>query len=134
MPTQPDTSPSGRKTPLRQQLREALVAAMKSRDRLAIAVLRPTLAAIDNAEAVDAHPSEPHRTSSSHFAGASSGVGSSDVPRRVLSDADVAGIVGAQAEERWQMAAQYEKLGQVENGETLRREAAVLSRYLPGTT
>jgi uncharacterized protein YqeY len=35
-------------------LRNALVAAMNERDRVAVTVLRSTLAAIDNAEAVDA--------------------------------------------------------------------------------
>jgi hypothetical protein len=38
---------------LRQRLREAISAAMKERDRVAVTALRSTLAAIDNAEAVD---------------------------------------------------------------------------------
>ena len=38
---------------LRQRLRQALVGAMKGRDSMAIAALRTTLGAIDNAEAVD---------------------------------------------------------------------------------
>jgi hypothetical protein len=44
--------PSG--SSLRRRLRDALVAAMKERDRVAVTVLRSTPAAIDNAEAVDA--------------------------------------------------------------------------------
>ena len=39
--------------PLRQNLRDALTTAIKSRDRVAVAALRSALAAIDNAEAVD---------------------------------------------------------------------------------
>ena len=43
---------------LRQRLRQALVGAMKGRDSMAIAALRTTLGAIDNAEAVDI-PNDP---------------------------------------------------------------------------
>jgi uncharacterized protein YqeY len=60
-------------------------------------------------------------------------VGSSDVPRRLLSDADVGAIIREQADERWQAAAEYETLGRLEAAEALRREAAVLSTYLLGT-
>src|SRR5207244_144371 len=40
--------------PLRLRLRQALTAAMKARDAVALSALRSTLGAIDNAEAVDA--------------------------------------------------------------------------------
>lgn len=43
-----------REESVRDRLRRALPAALKARDRLAVAALRSTLAAIDNAEAVDA--------------------------------------------------------------------------------
>src|SRR3974390_397924 len=116
---------------MRDRLREDLAAAMKARDRVAITVLRTTLAAIDNAEAVDVSPKEPPGAGSHHFAGTSAGVGSSDVTRRVLSDADIGAIIGEEADERWQAAVEYEKLGRVDIADGLRREAAVLDRYLP---
>jgi uncharacterized protein len=115
---------------MRDRLREDLAAAMKARDRVAITVLRTRLGAIDNAEAVDVSPREPPGIGSHHIAGTSAGVGSADVTRRVLSDADVGAIIRDEANERWQAAAEYEKLGRVDIADELRREAAVLDRYL----
>jgi uncharacterized protein len=103
---------------------------MKSRDRVAVAALRTTLAAIDNAEAVDASSVAQPKTGSEHVAGASAGAGSSDVPRRVLSEAEVNAIIHQQQEERWTAALEYEKLGQREHADRLRREAAVLTAYV----
>ena len=118
---------------MRDRLREDLTAAIKARDRVAVTALRTALAAIDNAEAVDADPGGPRAASSQHVAGASAGVGSSDVPRRVLSQAEVGAIVRTQADERWQAAADYEKLGRTDAADVLRREADVLSAYVRGT-
>ncbi len=100
---------------------------MKARDPVVVAVLRTTLAAIDNAEAVQAGAAPV--TSSSHIAGASAGVGSSDVPRRALSADEIRAIVRQQAEERRQAAEQYEAHGRVDQAHALRREAAVLDAY-----
>jgi uncharacterized protein YqeY len=119
---------------MRERLREDLAAAMRARDRVAITVLRTTLSAIDNAEAVDVSASEPRGTSSGHVAGASAGVGSSDVARRVLSDADIGAIIRGEADERREAAAEYERLGRVDVAEALRREAAVLDGYRPGVS
>jgi uncharacterized protein YqeY len=116
---------------VRDRLREDLAAAMKARDRVAITVLRTTLAAIDNAEAVDVSPREPAGAASPHIAGSSAGVGSSDVTRRVLSDADIGEIIREEANERRDAASEYEKLGRVDMADALRREAAVLDGYLP---
>jgi uncharacterized protein YqeY len=116
---------------MRDRLREDLAAAMKARDRVAITVLRTTLAAIDNAEAVDFSPRETPVTGSHHVAGASAGVGSTDVTRRILSDADIDAVIREQADERRQAAAEYEKLGRIEAADALRHEAALLDRYLP---
>lgn len=116
---------------MRDRLREDLAAAIKGRDQIAIAALRTALAAIDNAEAVDARPDRA-ATGSSHIAGASAGVGSSDVPRRALSDADIDAIVRQQATERWDAAAAYDRLGRAQEADVLRREAAILSAYLTG--
>lgn len=117
---------------MRERMREDLAAAIKAQDRIAIAALRTGLAAIDNAEAVDAPGASSPVTGSSHVAGASAGAGSSDVPRRVLSDADISAIVRAQVAERREAAAAYDKLGRPSEGDVLRGEAAVLDRYLTG--
>jgi uncharacterized protein len=49
---------------LRERLSRALPAAMKARDRVAVAALRSALAAIANAEAVDPAPASPPATRS----------------------------------------------------------------------
>ena len=113
------------------QLRQDLRAALKARDHLAVAALRSAIAAIENAEAVDVGPGQPALTISEHVAGATAGVGSSDVARRVLSDADVIGVVRRQVDERLSAADHYEQLGEAERSERLRLEAAVLRRHLP---
>jgi uncharacterized protein len=115
---------------MRSRLREHLTAALKARDAVAVAALRSALAAIDNAEAVDAGAAAPRPPSSPHVAGASAGVGSSDVERRALSEADIREIVREQIEERTNAAEQYDRHGRPEQAERLRREAAVLSDYL----
>ena len=97
-----------------------------------MAALRTALAAIDNAEAVDARPDHAG-TGSTHVAGASAGVGSSDVPRRALSDADIDAIVRQQVTERWDAAAAYDRLGRGPEADVLRREAAILNAYLTGS-
>jgi uncharacterized protein YqeY len=92
--------------------------------------LRSAIAAIDNAEAVDVQPATRAQPNSEHVAGASAGVGSSDVERRALSDEDMTAIVHEQVRERSQAADQYEQLGRTEVAERLRQEAAVLLTYV----
>lgn len=117
---------------MRDRMREDLARAIKARDRVAVAALRTTLAAIDNAEAVDAQAGAPRAAGNSHIAGASAGVGSSDVPRRALSDADIDTIVREQLAERRDAAAEYDRLGRSHEADALRREAAVLKGYVTG--
>ena len=113
------------------QLRQDLRAALKARDRLAVAALRSPIGAIENAEAVDVSTGQPALASSEHIAGATAGVGSSEVDRRVLSGAEVIGIVRGQVAERLSTAEHYEQLGEAQPAQRLRLEAAVLRRYLP---
>ena len=96
---------------MRSRLRHHLTIAIKARDRVAVAALRSAIAAIENAEAIQSKSSPNRETNSEHIAGATSGVGSSDVARRELTDADVAAIVREQIEERFQAADEYEQLG-----------------------
>jgi len=83
--------------PLRQRLRDALPAAVKARDRIAVAALRSTLAAIDNAEAVDRSPSVDERLGIDQIP---RGLGAAEAPRRILTEAQVADIVRAELAER----------------------------------
>jgi uncharacterized protein YqeY len=113
--------------PLRRRLRDALVAAMKARDRLAVGALRSTLAAIDNAEAVDttAVPSGSLAIESSP-----AGVGAAEAERRALSDDDVARIVRAEVADREAAALEYDRAGRAERAAALRAEAQVLASHL----
>ena len=74
--------------PLRDRLRAALPAALKARDRTAVAALRSALAAIDNAEAVDA--SDVHAGA---IEASAPGPGAAERPRRELTESDIDDIV-----------------------------------------
>ncbi|OLB66398.1 MAG: hypothetical protein AUI10_02810 [Actinobacteria bacterium 13_2_20CM_2_72_6] len=113
--------------PLRQRLRDALPAAIKGRDRVAVAALRATLAAIDNAEAV-----APAASADRGLAIERSpvGVGAAEVERRVLTEAQVADIVRAEMAEREAAAGDYDRAGRPDRAEQLRAEVSVLSAHL----
>jgi uncharacterized protein YqeY len=117
---------------MRSRMRQDMTAALKDRDEVTVAALRSAIAAIDNAEALDTSANTARDTGSQHIAGATAGVGSSDVERRILSDAEVQGIIRRQVEERREAADQYVKLGREDQAMRLRREAGVLSDYLTG--
>jgi uncharacterized protein YqeY len=100
---------------------------MKERDRVAVTALRSTLAAIDNAEAVDttAVTSESLAIESSPV-----GIGVAEVERRALSDEDIAQIVRSEVADREAAALDYDRAGRPERAEALRAEAQVLSPHL----
>ncbi|XVU26127.1 hypothetical protein ACQPZJ_03435 [Actinoplanes sp. CA-054009] len=114
-------------TPLRQRLREALPAAMKARDRAAVAALRATLAAIDNAEAVTADGGTPESLAIETLP---TGVGATEVARRVLTEEEVRRIVRAEADDRERAAVEYVDLGRPERADQLRAEAGALLAHL----
>jgi uncharacterized protein YqeY len=99
---------------------------MKARDRLAVAALRSTLAAIDNAEAVDRAVSDDRLA----IEQTPVGVGVAEARRRVLTETDVEQIVRAEVAERTAAARDYDRAGRAERAEQLRREATVLSAHL----
>ena len=121
------TGASDAASPLYTRLRRALPAAMKARDRAAVAALRSAVAAIDNAQAAEG-PAVPR--SGGVIAGAVSGLGAGDAPRRELSDADVAAIVSTEIADRRIAAADYERAGQVDAAAGLTAEADVLAAHL----
>ena len=105
---------------LRERLREALTAAMKDRDTVAVAAFRSTLAAIANAEAIDDPIKSTPRL----------GVGAGESARKELSGDDLVRIVHAEVAERIAAAVEYERLGRHEPARRLRAEAAALQPYL----
>jgi uncharacterized protein YqeY len=115
---------------LRSRLRADLTVALKARDGVAVSALRSALAAIENAEAVDAGPHGGPQGASEHIAGAARGAGAGDRPRRDLREAEVRAIMREHVDELERVAAQYDGLGRGGDASTLRREVAVLAEYL----
>lgn len=129
MPGRPATPQPSPATPLRQRLHDALATAMKARDRTAVAALRSTLAAIDNAQAID-RPATMDRNLAIEQIPA--GAGATDVARRTLTESQVEQIVRAELSERRAAAHHYDQTGQPERARRLREEIRILSRHLPG--
>ncbi len=115
---------------VRDRLRALLPHAMKARDAVAVAAVRSTLAAIDNAEAIDATQSPRPVAGHPRFAGTVSGLRAAEVDRRSLSAAEMESIVRAEAAERHMAARDYERSGHHEQAERLRGEADVLGACL----
>jgi uncharacterized protein YqeY len=125
--TEPSLSQPDPAIPLRQRLRNALAPAMKARDRVAVAALRSTLAAIDNAEAVDGVAVADQRLAIEHTP---VGVGVTEVERRALTEEQVEHVVRAEVGEREAAAREYDRVGRPERAEQLRSEVGVLSAHL----
>jgi uncharacterized protein YqeY len=114
--------------PLRDELRAALKVAIKARDADAVAVLRSTLSAIDNAEAV---PTEHASTAGGGtIAGVVEGLGAGEAERRELSEDDMVAIVRVEVAELLASAAQCSELGQPDRAGSLLAQAAVLRTYV----
>jgi uncharacterized protein YqeY len=120
--------------PVRQRMRAALTVAIKGRDRVAASVLRATLGAIENAEAVERPESgsggvEGGQRESLAIEAIAVGVGAAEVDRRVLTEADVHAIVRAEVAEREAALATYERAGRGEQAERLQAELNVLAAF-----
>jgi uncharacterized protein YqeY len=105
-------------------LREALRDALRTRQAHAVTVIRETLAAIDNAEAVDASAAPP--VQHGVIAGSVAGLGAGEVPRRVLSAEAVRAIVEREMKERRDAATVYAELGRHDEANALRLQLDVL--------
>ncbi|MGE3138276.1 MAG: hypothetical protein AB7I08_03370 [Thermoleophilia bacterium] len=114
---------------LRTRLRADLTAAMKARRPEAVSALRSALAAIDNAEAVEA-AAAPIEESSPHVAGAREGLGAAEARRRVLSLDEVLALLRAEVDERLAEADRYDARDQAAAAGRLRDEAGVIAAYL----
>jgi len=120
-------------TAIERRARTWLTEAVRSRDMVTVSALRTLLSAIANAQAVPmAAPSAGAPPgSSTHVAGASAGVGSTEAERRELSDAEVADLLRGEILERHTAV---EALGgRGERAERLRAEAVVLEVLLQGS-
>ena len=93
--------------------------ALRDRDALRVSVLRTTLAAVVNAEAVDA-------TGAGSVRGAFAG----DVPRRALSEDDVRAVVVAARDELRAAEAELRAVGQDGAAADLATQAGILDAYL----
>jgi uncharacterized protein YqeY len=100
---------------LRTLLRRDLGVALKTRHAEAVAALRTTIAAIDNAEAVDPTTVD---------------AGSTEVARRDLSIADVRAVLHEHVDDYVTEADRYESLGRHDAAQRLRRQADTLRPYL----
>lgn len=109
---------------VRDRLRAALPAALKQRDAPRVSVLRATLAALDNAEAV---PAGDHDHGSLALEATPVGVGAREVPRRDLSDEQVEQLVRAEIDERLTAARFYAQAGEHERARRLGSEADALA-------
>ena len=109
---------------LRDRLQAGLMAAMKRKDTIGTRAIRSALAAIGNAEAVEA--TTPAVSGDAHIAGSARGLGAGDAPRRELTEFD---LLTAEISDRRQHAGEYEGLGQTDAAARLRAEAAVLESY-----
>jgi uncharacterized protein YqeY len=121
---------------VRGRLQQALRAAMKARDAVAVSALRSVLAAIANAEAVPppagspSDGSSPAVTGNQYVAGSTAGLAATEAGRRELTGEEFAGIVWAEVAERRAAARQYHAAGQAEQAERLLREAQVIEELL----
>jgi uncharacterized protein len=107
---------------IRARLKSDLVSSMKSKDTVAISVLRSLLAALDNASAVPADATHVPVLGRS-----------GDVPRRVLSSVDCEGILTEELRSRSVAAEEYVRLGRDIEAARLRAEIAVVERYVSST-
>ncbi len=117
-------------TTLRERLSASLGAAMRGRDDVAVSALRSALAALDNAQAVDAaQPGGPVVATHPRLAGTAAGIGAAEVERRSLTENEERGVLQAEIDERLSAAGQFDLGGRPDRAERLRAEAAVLAEH-----
>lgn len=115
---------------IRARLKAALPTAMKARDREAVAALRETLAALDNAQAVDASAVELAAVEHARIAGSAGELGAAEVPRAALAEEQARALVTREIEERRAAARDYDGHGRPQEAERLRAQAELLAGML----
>jgi uncharacterized protein YqeY len=110
-------------------LRAQLLAARKERDPTRVSALRCALSAIDNAETPDAGGAGTltgAAATDGSVAGSVAGLGAAEVPRRVLTDAEIRTLLRVEVDDRLTAADQMDTGGHGERAAAVRSEAAVL--------
>lgn len=119
----PEETPAPEQGDIRTRLRAELEAAIRARDRIAVAAIRVAIATIDNAEA---QPLGAETQTERHLAAASA----SDVPRREIDESAAIAIVQAEIEAMRDAAQSYEALGDNEGARNAARQATVLDEIV----
>ncbi len=109
----------------RAVLRTRLITARKSKDSVSTAAIRSALSAIDNAETPDLPVPR-----AGAIADSASGLGAAEVARRSLTDAEILGLIRAEADERRAAAGQLRSVGHDDRADQVEAEAAVLNGLL----
>jgi uncharacterized protein len=110
---------------LRPLLRRHLGAAVRHRDRIAVAALREAIAALDNAEAIP-RDGDLEAEAGEYVAGGVVGLGAAEAERRILDAETQRAIVRAEIETRLAAAITYDEHGQSARSSDLRLGAEVL--------
>lgn len=105
--------------PLRERLKADLKTALKARQTHLITILRSTLAEIDNAEAITLDATMVAVVGRMN-----------DRPRKTLTEAQIRGIVHAEADALQVSRAEYQRIGKKEEAAQLQAEWEVLACYL----
>lgn len=106
-------------------LRARLRAALRAKDKLALAALQETLAAIENAEAPPTKVALASEDSAA--AGSVSGLGAGEAAPLVLAPQEVMAIVEREVSERREAAAEYLRLGRPDEARVLSSQADLLA-------
>lgn len=115
----------------RTRLRADLTAAMKARDADAVSVLRTLIAAIDNAEAIPVSAgAEAASAGGWAISGASTGVGSTEAARRVLTDDEVARLIASHLADYEIASEQARTHGHSDRAERLQRQAETIRAFV----
>lgn len=118
---------------LRDRLRAALTVAMKDRDRIATDAYRTALAALDNAEAVDAATTATATaTDTGMIAGAAPGAGATEADRNQLSEQEVRAVLLREIVEHRRAADDFAGAGRPADALRLWAQADLLQAILAG--
>ena len=115
---------------LRDVLQAELATALRHRDRTVASAVRTALSALANAEAVPTTSDLDTSSGTVHFAGASTGLASTEAERRALSPDEQRALI---ADERSELMAHAERLARMcrlDDADGARRAAAVLGKAL----
>ena len=115
---------------LRDALRSELTAALRRRDRPVASALRTALAAIANAEAAPGVDTIDSRAGSAHIAGATAGLGATEVARLTLTEDEQRALVTQDQAELTSHAERLASLCRLDEADGARRAARALGEAL----